>query len=109
MRVTSGRHGQALRAAMALSYRHALSQLEGGLGCELPTLHVFGGGIQNRLLNQLTSDAVARPTLNGPVEATAIGNVLVQASGYGAVRDTKATGAIVARSLPRSACKRKMH
>lgn len=42
-------------------------------------LHIIGGGCQNRLLNQLTANALGIPVYAGPVEATAIGNILVQA------------------------------
>lgn len=48
-------------------------------------VHVVGGGARNALLCQLTADACARPVLAGPVEATALGNVLVQARAHGQV------------------------
>jgi rhamnulokinase len=50
-------------------------------GKRIEVIHVVGGGSQNALLNQFTADACNRPVLAGPVEATAIGNVLVQALG----------------------------
>src|SRR5947209_1330959 len=53
------------------------------LGRRLDVIHVVGGGCQNALLCQFTADACNRPVLAGPVEATAIGNVLVQAVGLG--------------------------
>src|SRR5207249_6163888 len=67
----------------ALRYRWVLEKLETLLGHPLDTIHVVGGGSQNALLCQLTADACNRPVLAGPVEATAIGNVLVQAVGLG--------------------------
>jgi rhamnulokinase len=53
------------------------------LGRRLDVIHVVGGGSQNTLLCQLTADACNRPVLAGPVEATALGNLLVQALGLG--------------------------
>jgi len=54
-------------------------------GRDVDVVHVVGGGAQNALLCQLTADACGRPVLAGPVEATALGNVLVQARAAGAV------------------------
>ena len=59
-----------------------------------------GGGSQNRLLNQLVANITGRAVVAGPVEATAIGNVLIQAMGAGAVKDLKEAREIVARSFP---------
>src|SRR5262249_2753095 len=73
--------GPVIRCALeslALRYRWVLEKLEALLGRRLDTIHVVGGGCQNELLCQLTADACNRPVLAGPVEATAIGNVLVQ-------------------------------
>jgi rhamnulokinase len=78
--------GPVVRCAMeslALRYRWVLERLEELLGRHLDTIHVVGGGCQNTLLCQFTADACNRAVLAGPVEATAIGNVLVQAVGLG--------------------------
>src|SRR5687767_7204453 len=68
---------------LAEAYRYAVSDLERLSGRRLATLHVAGGGSNNHLLNQLTADACGRPVLAGPAEATALGNLLVQARGLG--------------------------
>ncbi len=76
--------GAVVRCALeslALRYRWVLDRLEELLGRRLEVIHVVGGGSQNKLLCQFTADACNRPVLAGPVEATAIGNVLVQALG----------------------------
>jgi rhamnulokinase len=78
--------GPVVRCALeslALRYRWVLERLEELLGRKLETIHVVGGGCQNTLLCQFTADACNRPVLAGPVEATAIGNLLIQALGLG--------------------------
>ena len=76
--------GAVIRCALeslALRYRWVLERLEELLGRRLEVIHVVGGGSQNELLCQFTADACNRRVLAGPVEATAIGNLLVQAVG----------------------------
>jgi rhamnulokinase len=78
--------GSVVRCALeslALRYRWVLERLEELLGRPLETIHVVGGGCHNTLLCQFTADACNRLVLAGPVEATAIGNVLIQAVGLG--------------------------
>jgi len=70
---------------LALRYRRALETAERLTGTRVTAIHVIGGGAQNKLLCQLTADACQRPVRAGPVEATAMGNVLLQAMGTGAV------------------------
>lgn len=67
--------------SLALRYRWVLEKLEELTGRRLDVIHIVGGGSQNTLLCQLTADACNRTVVAGPVEATAIGNVLVQAIG----------------------------
>jgi len=74
--------GQILRVALegiALKYRWVLERLEELTGKHLDPIHIIGGGTQNRFLNQLTADSTGRRVIAGPVEATAIGNLLMQA------------------------------
>ncbi|NKB67645.1 MAG: rhamnulokinase [Candidatus Latescibacteria bacterium] len=71
--------------SLALKYRHVLEHLDQIRGQRLARIHVVGGGIQNRLLCQFTASATGRPLLAGPLEATAIGNLMVQALGTGEV------------------------
>jgi len=78
--------GQFVRCALeslALKYRVVLEWLEELSGGRVEVIHVVGGGSRNRLLNQFTANACGRPVLAGPVEATALGNVLVQARAAG--------------------------
>ena len=76
--------GQIVRVALegiALKYRLVLERLEELTGKRLDPLHIIGGGTQNRLLNQFTANSTGRTVVTGPVEATAIGNILMQALG----------------------------
>jgi len=76
--------GEVIRVALesiALKYRWVLDRLEELTGKRLSPIHIIGGGTKNRLLNQLTADATNRVVVTGPVEATAIGNILLQAIG----------------------------
>ena len=66
--------------SLAMEYRRCLEQLEALLGRRFGTIHIVGGGCRNTLLCQMAADATDRRVLAGPVEATAAGNVLVQAA-----------------------------
>ena len=85
--------------SLALKYRWVLERLEELLGKELDTIHIVGGGSQNAFLCQLTADACNRPVVAGPVEATAIGNVLVQALGLGLVGSLAQAREVVLQSF----------
>jgi rhamnulokinase len=93
--------GAVVRCALeslALRYRWVLEKLEELLGKRLDVIHVVGGGCQNALLCQFTADACGRPVLAGPVEATALGNVLVQAMGLGLLGSLDDVRAVVRQS-----------
>ena len=94
--------GPVIRCALeslALRYRWVLDRLEELLGRRLEVIHVVGGGSQNTLLCQFAADACNRPVLAGPVEATAIGNVLVQAIGLGIIGSIADAREVVRRSF----------
>jgi rhamnulokinase len=94
--------GEYIRCALdslALRYRWVLERLEELIGKRIETVHIVGGGCQNTLLCQLTAEACNRPVLAGPVEATAMGNVLVQAMGLGLVRSLAQAREVVRRSV----------
>jgi rhamnulokinase len=86
--------------SLALKYRWTIERLEEILGSAIKTIHVVGGGSRNGLLCQLTADACGRPVLAGPVEATAVGNVLIQAMGRGRISSLADARGIVLRSFP---------
>lgn len=85
--------------SLAKKYKEAISGINGLLPESLKRLHIIGGGSQNDLLNQLTSDALGVPVWAGPVEATAMGNILVQAMAAGEVADLAEIREIVRRSV----------
>ena len=69
--------------SLALAHRRAVRQAQELSGREVDVVHVVGGGARNGLLCQLTADACGLPVIAGPVEATALGNILVQARALG--------------------------
>lgn len=85
--------------SLALKYKDAVSRLNRLLPAPVSRLNIIGGGSQNRLLNQLTADALGIPVQAGPVEATAIGNILTQAMAKGEIAGLDELRGIVARSF----------
>ncbi len=98
--VEPGPMARLVLESLAVSYRDKILSLEKLLGRPINRIHIFGGGSRNRLLNQLTADFSNKPVIAGPAEATAAGNVLVQAMGAGLVKDLDEARAIVRASLP---------
>ena len=90
---------RAILTSLACKYRLVVERLELVTGTSARTLHVLGGGARNRLLCRLTADLAGRPVIAGPVEASAIGNVLVQARARGALATLEDMRAVVAGSL----------
>ncbi len=88
--------------SLALRYRWVIERLESLSGRRIRTIHVVGGGARHSLLCQLTADATRRGVRAGPVEATAIGNLLVQAIALGDVRDVAEAREVVRRSFPQT-------
>jgi rhamnulokinase len=87
--------------SLAVALARAVRDAARLAGREVEVVHVVGGGSQNALLCQLTADACGLPVVAGPVEATAIGNVLVQARAVGTLRgDVDALRALVRDTQP---------
>ncbi|MFQ3671752.1 MAG: FGGY-family carbohydrate kinase [Verrucomicrobiia bacterium] len=84
--------------SLALLYRLTLNQAESLSGRTVRRLHIVGGGSQNRLLNQFTANATGREVLAGPVEATALGNLLIQALALGQLGSLAELREVVERS-----------
>ena len=96
---TPGATVRMILESLALRYREVFAQLEEMTGQRYPVLHLVGGGVQNQLLNQITADALQRDVLAGPVEATALGNVLMQLLALGKVPDLKSARALIRKSF----------
>ena len=94
--------GAVLRCALdsiAMKFRHVLGMCEELAGGRIETIHIVGGGTQNRLLCQAAADASGRRVVAGPVEATAIGNIMMQAVADGAVGSIAEAREVVRRSF----------
>ncbi|HEV2446444.1 MAG TPA: rhamnulokinase family protein [Candidatus Sulfopaludibacter sp.] len=96
---TKGETCRVILESLAHRYREVLLGLESLVGRKIRTIHIVGGGSRNRLLNRLVAQATGCTVIAGPVEATAAGNVLVQAIGAGEIRDLEHARAIVRQSF----------
>jgi rhamnulokinase len=84
--------------SLALKYRWVIERAEEITRRRVDTIHIVGGGVRNELLCQLTADATRRPVRAGPVEATALGNLMVQAYSRGYVSSLEEIRAVVRAS-----------
>jgi sugar (pentulose or hexulose) kinase len=96
---TRGEFVRTCLDSLALTYRRTLEGLEDILGKKISTIYIVGGGSQNLLLNQMTADACGRRVVAGPIEGTAIGNILVQAMATGDIKSLTDARAVVRASF----------
>ena len=89
---------RSILVSLACKYRLVLERLEAVTGRDVRRIHVIGGGARNALLCRLTADVCGREVLAGPVEATALGNVLVQARAAGELGSLAELRAVAAAS-----------
>ena len=101
---TPGEFIRCCLESLALTYRKTLDGLEDVLGRKIKVIHIVGGGSQNELLNQMTADACGRTVVAGPAEATASGNLLVQAMALGEIKSLAEL-----RSIIRASCELKQY
>jgi rhamnulokinase len=97
---TPGEFVRCVLESLALLYRQTLEQIEEVTGRKLTTLHIVGGGSKNQLLNQLSANATGRVVVAGPVECTAVGNVLIQAIAMEHLPSLAALRQVVRNSFP---------
>ena len=95
---SSGEFLRCCLESLALLYRDTLRRIEELTGSAIKRLHIVGGGSQNQLLNQFTANACGIPVMAGPVEATALGNIIVQAIVAGDIDSLKNGRAIIGAS-----------
>ena len=97
-----GDEGAVLRTALdsiAMKFRQVLGMCEDLAGGRIETIHIVGGGTQNRLLCQAAADASGRRVVAGPIEATATGNIMMQAVADGAVGSIAEAREVIRRSF----------
>jgi rhamnulokinase len=97
---TPGQFTRCILESLALLYRSTLDEIEALTGQVIARLHIVGGGSQSELLNQFAASAVQREVVAGPAEATAIGNVLLQAVALGRLASIAALREVVRGSFP---------
>lgn len=96
-------HGETVRAifeGLALKYRMVLDDFRSLAPFPIEKLHVIGGGSKNALLNQFTADSIGIPVVAGPAEATAIGNIMMQAYAAGRVGSLAEMRRMIGRCVP---------
>ena len=91
---------RCIMESLAMKYRVTIEGLEDILGTKIPVIHMVGGGIKDKMLCQFTANATAREVITGPIEATAIGNIMVQAMALDAVDGLNEIRKIVKDSYP---------
>jgi sugar (pentulose or hexulose) kinase len=95
-------HAEIIRCileSLSLEYRHVIEQISNLSGFSLPVIHIIGGGARNELLDQFTANATGKKVIAGPVEATALGNILVQSIAAGHVTSLADGRALIRRSV----------
>jgi rhamnulokinase len=97
---TQGEITRCIYESLALQYRLVLERLETLTGNTYNRLNMMGGGIQNKLLCQMTASAIGRPVWAGPVEASSLGNVAAQLIALGEVADIREVRSLIKRSYP---------
>ncbi|HKK61465.1 MAG TPA: rhamnulokinase family protein [Bacteroidales bacterium] len=85
--------------SLAMKYRMVADQLELVTGRNINVIHIIGGGAKNKLLSQFTANATGRKVITGPDEATAIGNILMQAIGLGKIENLNEARQVVRNSF----------
>ena len=100
--------GELVRCAyesLALKYREVLGWLEELTGNRIEVIHIVGGGSKSAILNQFTADACQRPVVTGPVEATAMGNLLVQVRASGELSSLAEMREVIRKSSDVATCR----
>ena len=96
---TKGEIARCIYDSLVLKYKYTIKQIESLTGKRVEKLHIIGGGAHNTIMNQLTADATGIPVFAGPTEATAIGNIMLQAKALGVVNSLSEIRGIVRNSF----------
>lgn len=93
-------YARTVLESLAFKYSGILKKIEDVSDKKINKIHIVGGGSQNKLLNQLTANATGKTVFAGPTEATALGNILVQAVAKGKIKSFEEARKISADSFP---------
>ncbi|MFP4171571.1 MAG: rhamnulokinase [Candidatus Hydrogenedentota bacterium] len=96
---SEGAMARCIFESLALSYREAIEHIQPLVRREVETVHIVGGGCRNTLLCQMTANAMQRPVVAGPADATAAGNLLTVAMGDGAIHTAQKVRDVVRNSV----------
>ncbi|MEE4284888.1 MAG: rhamnulokinase [Mariniphaga sp.] len=96
---SKGEIARCIYDSLALKYKYTIGQIEEITGEKIEKLHIIGGGANNELLNQFTANATGIPVFAGPTEATAIGNILLQAKALGVLNSLQEVREVVKSSF----------
>lgn len=96
---SKGEIARCIYDSLVLKYKFTIEQIESVTGKKIGKLHIIGGGAHNDMMNRLTANALGIPVFAGPTEATAIGNLLVQARALGAVHSLDEIREVVKHSF----------
>jgi len=94
-----GQIARCIYDSLVLKYKFTIEQIESVTHKKIERLHIIGGGANNKMLNQLTADALGIPVYAGPTEATAVGNLMMQARALGAVNSLSEIRKVVRESF----------
>lgn len=97
---TEGEIARCIFDSLALTYRKTLEEINEITGYPITFLHVVGGGVQNELLCQITADVTQVPVIAGPIESTALGNLLVQMIRSGELQNIAEARKVIMNSFP---------
>jgi rhamnulokinase len=94
-----GQMARVILESLAIKYRKTMAMIEDTIGHTIDVLHIVGGGIKNELLCQFAADAIGKKVITGPVEATALGNTMMQAIATGQIKTVEQGRKLVAESI----------
>ena len=96
---TRGEIVRCIAQSLAFKYRQTVENMEDVTGRKYSVINIVGGGIKDKMICRFTANATGRVVEAGPVEATSIGNVIVQAMAVGAIKDLKEGREIIKNSF----------
>jgi rhamnulokinase len=96
---TKGEIARCIYDSLVLKYKYTIEQIELITGKKIDKLHIIGGGAHNKMMNQLTANAIGISVFAGPTEATAIGNLMMQAKAAGVVQSLSEIRKIIRNSF----------